>query len=129
MGRPLLEEIGAFAFLRNCIKDTKIIIKNSWRTLQPFVPLLGLVHEIRQGDNDPLWAVITLAILCLEQFSSKFGERARHFLWYLPHHPPQIVWWLKNSLTRMQRPLQENVCVERHARDSASSAHVAHSSA
>ncbi len=77
----LLEEIGAFTFLRNCIRDTKILIKNSWRSLQPFVPLLGLVRDIRQGHNDPLWAVITLATLCLEQFSSKFGERARHFLW------------------------------------------------
>lgn len=81
INRALLEEIGAFTFLRNCIRDTKILIKNSWRTLQPFVPLLGLVRDIRQGHNDPLWAVITLAILCLEQFSSKFGERARHFLW------------------------------------------------
>lgn len=81
VNRALLEEIGAFTFLRNCIRDTKILIKNSWRTLQPFVPLLGLVRDIRQGHNDPLWAVITLATLCLEQFSSKFGERARHFLW------------------------------------------------
>jgi hypothetical protein len=77
----LLEEIGAFAFLRSCLRETKITIRNSWRTLQPFVPLLNLVHAVRQGLNDPLWSVITLAILCLEQFSAKFGERARHFLW------------------------------------------------
>lgn len=64
------------------MREFKITIRNSWRTLQPFVPLLSLVHQIRRGEEDSLWTIISLVLLCLEQFSTKFGERARHFLWY-----------------------------------------------
>jgi len=84
--RPLLQEMGAFTFLHDSITKYKVVLRNSWRTLQPFVPLLDLCHDILanpQSEKDPLWAVVTLAIICLEQFSTKFGERARHFLWSL----------------------------------------------
>jgi len=82
--RPLLQEMGAFTFLHDSITKYKVVLRNSWRTLQPFVPLLDLCHDILanpQSEKYPLWAVVTLAIICLEQFSTKFGERARHFLW------------------------------------------------